>query len=60
MDSDNVLAYENPENYRSAGTTVLFLDGHAEFMSMDAFLRLSIRLTSASAGSRGSPACLGS
>jgi len=38
MSPGNIVAYENPE-FSADGVTVLFLDGHVEFMKPDAFRR---------------------
>jgi hypothetical protein len=35
MDSKNVLAYEKPETHGYAGTLVLFMDGHVDWMTME-------------------------
>ncbi len=34
---DNILIYEDPDNYAGEGTNVLFVDSHVEFMTMPAF-----------------------
>jgi len=38
MDADNVIVYENPA-FSAKGLTVLFIDGHVEWMEPDAFMQ---------------------
>jgi len=53
-DASNVLAYEYPENHDGAGTVVLFIDSHVEFLSMPDFEK-ALAATKARLGQSSQP-----